>query len=667
MTKQNINGKTVFLDYEKMFDVIMRTTEDSIFFKDRDSKFIYVSDSQLRHLKETDVKNVIGKTDFDFFSKEHAERTIACEQGVMKTGIAVIGTEEYAVFKDGGKQWNKLSNYPLYDNEHNIIGTWGISTDITAQKEAEYRLMEREEHYRILADVTIEGILIYDEKIKDVNTSLLDLLERSREEVIGHNPLEYVYKKDRELVIENTKNDIDHPYEIRLCKKDGTVFFVEVESRSIQLPGAPLRMAAVRDVTMRKEAENALIESEARMRAITDSAHDAILMMDPGGRVSYWNPAAERMFGYMEKEAMGKDLHRLIMPERYSKEYEQAFAMFRKTGGGNAVGKMVDMEGKQKDGTEMPIQLSLSAVRLNNGWNSVGIIRDTTQQKQNERDLVKAKELAEEATNAKSNFLANMSHEIRTPMNAIIGFSGLLKTTQMTSKQQDYINKIETSAQSLLGIINDILDFSKIEAGKLDLESVDFRLDEVIENIVGMNAEKASQKNVELLNTIEKDVPLNLVGDPLRIGQILLNLVNNAVKFTEKGYILVRTEMIHKKGRNCKIQFSVEDTGIGMTKEQKNKLFSAFSQADSSVTRRFGGTGLGLAISKQLVDMMNGDISVESEFGAGSTFSFVLELEMQEGKEARTSHKKSVQGLRALIVDDNELSREILEKPDGAL
>jgi len=661
--KKKDQGKPVSMDYKEMFEAMMRSTEDSLFFKDRECRFTYVSDSQLRHLNETDMSKVIGKSDSDFFSKEHAERTYACEQKVMETGIAVLGTEEHTTFADGTIRWNKLSNYPLYDRDHNIIGTWGISTDITAQKNVEHQLMEKEEHYRILSDVTIEGIVIHKKGvIKDVNPSFLKLLGYKMEEVLGRDLLDYIHEEDRPLVREKISNKMENPYEIRFVRKNGTQFFAEIEGRTIKIPGEDLRMAAIRDITMRKEAERALMESETRMRAITDSAHDAILMMDPDGNISYWNPAAERIFGYSRSEAIGKKLHQFIVPSRYLKAHEAAFPFFQKTGQGGAVGKTVDMEARRKDNTEIPVQLSLSAVQLSNGWHSVGILRDITGQKKNELELIKAKEEAEEATGAKSEFLANMSHEIRTPMNAIIGFSGLIQKTEMTSKQKDYINKIESSAKSLLGIINDILDFSKIEAGKLELESVEFRLDDVINNIVSMNCAKAAEKDIELLNDISNDVPLSLVGDPLRFGQILLNLINNAVKFTNEGHVLVKTELIKKDGSRCTIKFSVKDTGIGLTQDQKEKLFTAFLQADSSVTRRFGGTGLGLTISKQLVEMMNGEIFVESEFGVGSTFSFIIDFKVQSYEKIKQiNDRNTFRNIKALIVDDNELSREILK------
>ena len=431
------------------------------------------------------------------------------------------------------------------------------------------------------------------------------------------------------------------------------------------------------EICARKRSEKTLQEQDTRIRAITDSAQDAILMINPKGEVSYWNPAAERILGYRSDEALGRDLHELLTPVRYLEAARTAFSEFARTGQGAAVGKTVELFARKKDGQEIAVALSLSATLLGGIWHGIGILRDISAQKGAEAELrelnrdleeqtIFANEMAskaEMANTAKSQFLANMSHEIRTPMNGVIGMTELLLGTELNHEQSRYAETVKSSAESLLAIINDILDFSKIEAGRLELEILNFGLRGLLDDFAAMLAVRAHGKGLEFICFAAADVPSRLQGDPGRLRQVLTNLVGNAIKFTSAGEVSVKVTLEHETEQDAVIRFSVRDTGTGIPADKQEMIFQSFTQVDASITRKFGGTGLGLSISKQLVEKMGGCIGVNSVEGNGAEFWFTACFAKQPADSfARRDDpaRVDIDGVRILVVDDNATNRDVL-------
>ena len=444
---------------------------------------------------------------------------------------------------------------------------------------------------------------------------------------------------------------------------------------------------AVENVTAAKntlQQVNALNEFH---REIIQKISEGVLVQDTNGNITFANRAAAKMLGYVPQELVGKSW-RAIVPSDQHAIVEAADERLKK---GDT--DQYELELLHKDGSRVTVLTSCHH-RIADGEmiGTLAVFTDITAQKDAESALESANEAleyavlranelavaAEKANQAKSEFLANMSHEIRTPMNGIIGMTDLALGTDLTPEQREYLTAVQTSAEALLGLINDILDFSKIEAGKLELEDVEFNLRDIIEKLADILSQRAIQKNLEFLIFVHPDITTNVRGDPLRLRQILVNLVGNAVKFTDEGEVSVEVVELERDENTVKFQISVADTGIGIPPEKQDLIFETFSQADSSTTRKYGGTGLGLAISKQLVEMMGGKIWVESEPGQGSAFKFTIVLSIAKTKSAEAIDTTPLRDKRILVIDDNATGRHILrtmltawqcipdEAPDGA-
>jgi PAS domain S-box-containing protein len=358
------------------------------------------------------------------------------------------------------------------------------------------------------------------------------------------------------------------------------------------------------------------------MLRVIETALDAVITMNARGDITGWNGQAESTFGWSAAEVIGRRLSDTIIPFSLRAAHESGLARFRATGQGPVLGHRIEITALRRNGEEFPVELAIASLPGPGGMAFSAFVRDISERKKAEAELVQAKEAAQRANRAKSEFLATMSHEIRTPMNGILGFTELLLDSPLDATQREHAETIRGSGGVLLALINDILDLSKIEAGRFEVERVPFDAREIANQVANLLAAKADERNLELLLDWSPTTPAIALGDPMRFRQVLLNLAGNAVKFTESGAIMIR---VADQGAHA-LRVEVKDTGIGIEPEKIGRLFRKFTQADSSTTRRFGGTGLGLAISKQLVEMMGGEIGADSRPGEGSTFWFTLPL-----------------------------------------
>lgn len=586
-----------------------------------------------------------------------------------------------------------LSVTAIRDYTGTITGFLGMATDISVQKKAERSKLAVEAALREKEELThamIDNVLDYsilrldpEGRIASWNQGSQRLKGYAADEIIGRH-FSCFYTEEDQAIGKPTMmlrratahhHTEDEGWRVR---KDGSRFWANVVITALFDQDGTLKgfTKVLRDLTERHEVKLKREEQEARLQAIVDQAVDGIITIDDRGTIGSFNRAAERMFGYSATEVIGQNVH-VLMPEPYKSEHDGYLANYQRTGQAKIIGVGREVLGRRKDGSTFPLDLAVSETRLGDRRFYTGLIRDITERKATEerlaetarelesrnRELAAAHQAALAATRAKSEFLATMSHEIRTPMNAIIGMAELLEETPLTPDQANYVGRFSRAATSLLELINTILDLSKIEAGHMVLESITFDLHHLVDTVSDLMTGKALSKGLELLALVHPDLPRGVVGDPTRLRQVLTNLVGNAVKFTESGHVMIKIEPATGQPSCQALRFSVSDTGIGIPQDKLQSIFNAFTQVDSTTTRKYGGTGLGLSISQQLVNMMGGQLHVDSTVGAGTTFSFVIEMPEAPFWEAdRHPQYLDLHGRRILVVDDNETNRMIVRE-----
>lgn len=496
----------------------------------------------------------------------------------------------------------------------------------------------------MVAKRTTNAVIITDaqQRIEWVNDGFTRITGYMLEEVVGKIPGQLLQceKTDRDVVArmsEALRAGRGCRVEVLNRGKHGNEYVLDVEIQPIHDATGKLTgfMAIESDITDRVAAREALAASEARLRTVIDTALDAVVSMDANGFVTQWNKQAEATFGWTADEAVGRQMSDLIVPEEMRQAHHAGLRRYLETGETRVLGRRIEVPAIRKDGTRLIVELAINPVHHDSGLTFSAFLRDITPRKQAEEALKAAREAAEAASRAKSEFLANTSHEIRTPMTAILGYAELLADHGARNAAQpeclEYIATLRRNGEHLLSIINDILDLSKIEAGRMTVERIPTRIEQILMDIESLMRVKAGEKNLSLEIRKTTPIPETILTDPVRLRQILVNVVGNALKFTERGGVWVRVSIDEPKGSNPQLRIEVEDTGIGMTPQQTSRIFDAFEQADSTTTRKFGGTGLGLCISRRLARMLGGDLTATSAPGRGSTFTLTVQTGALQG------------------------------------
>ncbi len=629
---------------EEMLGTLSNSSPMGIYIvKDNELKFV---NSQYCVYTGYSEEELLGSSPETYIHARDKQEASANVSSMIQNGDA--SPYEYRLArKDGELRWvmETVKKIRFMDGPA-VLGT---VSDITDRRRVESML-------RTLSNSSPIGIYIVQEgEYKFVNPEFQKYLGYSEEELTGSASLTHVYVEDREKSKKNASRMLvgekTNPYHYRMVRSDGTLMWVMEVVRSIRYQDETAVLGTVMDISER-------IQAEELFETLSEGSPIGVYILQDK-KFQFLNPEIERFLGYKSEELVQTNQWKLVYPQDRSGVRDNSMLMLKGERHNPYEYRIINKQGQIKWVME-----TVTSIQYRGRRAILGSFMDITERKRSEVELYQAKEEAEAANLAKSEFLANMSHEVRTPLNAIIGMTELTLETELSGEQKETLRVIQSSSESLLGLINDILDFSRIEAGQMEIENADVSLRQLVEDVAESQSLRAFNKGIELLCYIEDDVPDRLMGDSTRIMQVLVNLIVNAIKFTDTGEVIVNASMGYDGTPDRKeLHFSVSDTGIGVPRDHRDSIFEKFTQVDSSTKRSFGGVGLGLSICKSLIDLMGGRIWYESREKGGSKFSFALPWSyISEDPDQSGGYDERFKGKLALIVEVNKSSREILQK-----
>jgi len=614
---------------EEKYQLIIQSQSEGISIVDENEIFEFAN-LAAEKIFETEPDALVGASLYDFLQPAEIEK-INHQTGIRKKGIANT-YELQIVTRKGNSRCIQANVSPRFDKNNNFLGSYGIFSDITARKEAETRLRDSENRLQILAEHS--RVITWEVDASGLYTYISDVCFS----VLGYEPEEITGKLHFYDLHPESGRDVFKAaaFKIFALKKSFRDLENSVESKDGQAlwvltSGVPIldnegRLAGYRgsdtNITERKHAEESLRESEGFVRSITDTAQDAILVIDEKGLISYWNPAAEKILGYTRAEAIGKNLHAFIVPPRYHGRHMAAFPLFQRTGQGPAVGQTLDLEARRKDGNEISVQLSLSANKIKGAWHAVGILRDVTERIKSEKEIILKNEELHRLNAEKDKLFSIISHDLRGPFSGFLGLSNLLAESLpgMTKEEiQKMAGALRNSATNLFRLLENLLEWSRMQQNRIKFNPGLTLLMPLIDETMRLVADSANKKGIEISYDIPAD--LEVFADEDMLASTIRNLTSNAVKFTRKGG---KIYIAAKPGPGHSVEISVRDTGIGMSPEIVNDLFRLDVQPNRRGTEDEPSSGLGLLLCKDFVEKHGGKIRVESEEGKGSTFCFTL-------------------------------------------